>query len=136
MNSTINAPDHELAPQPTSSAFKRACYVLLFAAALAGIAAAIRYLLIEPDEMGARCTVERMTASGLCRLRGWAIQGFARHLYGPISLATAVLGWIGDSAYLAVLAMIVGMCGVVLYDFDIAAVGLLLGALLLVRGKR
>lgn len=111
--------------------FKRAIPVLLLSAALAAVMLAIRFLLVEPDEMGVRCSVGQVV-SLTCRLRGWAIQGFAQHLYGPISVGAALLGWIGGSTYLSVLAMIVGMAGVVLYDFDIAGVGFLLGTLFLV----
>jgi len=111
--------------------FKRAISVLLFAAAIAAVMLVVRFQLVEPDEMGIRCSAEPLLSLA-CRLRGWAIQGFARHLYGPISIATALLGWIGGSIYLSLLAVTVGMAGMVLYDFDIAGVGFLLGILFLV----
>jgi hypothetical protein len=105
--------------------------VLLFAAVLTALMQAIRLLLVEPDEMAQACAVN--AAQGSCRVRDLAIQGFARHLYGPISIAAALLGWLGGIRLFAVLAMVAGMAGAVLYDFELAALGLLLGALLLAR---
>lgn len=112
---------------------KRVLFILLFAAVLAGAFAILRYQVIEPEGVAAWCSSER-TEPLLCRLRATAIQGFARHLYGPIAMALAILGWIGGSRYLAVLAMIVGMAGAMLYDFEFAGAGLLLGAMLLAYG--
>jgi len=109
---------------------KRVLIILLFTAVLAAAIAALRYQVIEPEDMAAWCTSEH-TEPMLCRIRATAIQGFARHLYGPISLALAVLGWVGGSRYLGILAMMVGMAGAQLYDFDFAGAGLLLGAMLL-----
>jgi hypothetical protein len=94
---------------------------------------AIRLLLIEPENMAAAC--EMNAAQWHCLLRDVAIQGFARHLYGPISLAAALLAWLSGFRILAMLAMAFGMAGAVLYDFELAALGLLLGALLLVQGS-
>lgn len=110
--------------------WKRVIKVLLFAVLLAAAVQAIRLLLIEPDEIAIAC--EASTAPWYCMLRDVVIQGFARHLYGPISLAAATLAWLGRIRTLAVLAMVFGMAGAVLYDFELAGLGLLLGALLLV----
>jgi hypothetical protein len=121
-----------LAQTETICMYKRAFWVLLVAALLAAVMVAIRIWLVEPDEMGIHCSSD-LQLTLTCRVRSWVIQGFSRHLFGPISVAAGVLGWIGASMYLSTLAMIVGMAGVVLYDFDFAAVGLLLGALFLVH---
>lgn len=112
---------------------KRILFILLFAAVLAGAFAILRYQVVEPEGIAAWCSSER-TEPLLCRLRATAIQGFARHLYGPIAMALAILGWIGGSRYLAMLAMVVGMAGAMLYDFEFAGAGLLLGAMLLAYG--
>jgi hypothetical protein len=112
--------------------WKRVIKVLVFAAVLAAIMQAIRLLIIEPDEMAALCEVSKPWS---CQLRDLAVQGFARHLYGPISIAAAVLAWLTGIRALAVLAMLSGMAGAVLYDFELSAAGLLLGALLLARGR-
>jgi|GEM_PF-3595013 len=121
--------------------WKRVFNVLLLAAVLAAIMQAIRLLIIEPDDMAALCEINKTVWK--CALRDVVIQGFARHLYGPISLAAAALAWftstrgvrVGVTRAFAMLAMLFGMAGAVFYDFDWAAVGLLLGALLLLRER-
>ncbi len=111
----------------------RVIQVLLLAAALAGLMQAIRLLLIEPDEMALACAAAAQQWQ--CQLRDLAIQGFVKHLYGPISIIAALLALLGGIWLFAVLAMLAGMAGVVLYDFDLAAVGLLLSALYLVHRR-
>lgn len=108
--------------------------VMLFAAVLAAAMQSIRLLLVEPDEMAQACMLDAQQWH--CQLRMLAINGFVRHLYGPVSLIAALLAWLGDIRVFALLAMLAGMAGVVLYDFDLAALGLMLGALLLVRDSR
>ena len=113
---------------------QRVLKVLLFAAVLTAVMQAIRLLLIEPDEMAQLCAVN--AAQWQCRIRDLAIQGFARHLYGPVSVAAGLLAWLGGIRLFAMLAMLAGTAGVVLYDFELSALGLMLGALLLVHGPR
>jgi hypothetical protein len=105
--------------------------VFLIGALSAAAMLAIRYLVIEPDAVAQACLAYSVGLQ--CKLRDAAIYGFSRQLYGPISLAAAVLGAIGALRPFAILAMMTGMAGVVLYDFDLSAVGLLLGALLYLR---
>lgn len=112
----------------------RVIKVMLFAAVLAAVMQCIRLLLVEPDEMARACLLNPQQWH--CQLRTLAIQGFVRHLYGPVSLIAALLAWLGGIRLFAMLAMLAGMAGVVLYDFDLAALGLMLGALLLVRDDR
>lgn len=109
----------------------RVLKVMLFAAALTAVMQAIRLLLVEPDEMAQACAANAQTWQ--CQLRMLAINGFARHIYGPVSVCAALLAWLGGIRLFAVLAMMAGMAGVVLYDFELAALGLMLGAMLLVR---
>jgi hypothetical protein len=108
--------------------------VMLFAAVLAAAVQSIRLLLVEPDEMAQACMLDAQQWH--CQLRMLAIKGFVRHLYGPVSLIAALLAWLGDIRLFAMLAMLAGMAGVVLYDFELSALGLMLGALLLVRDIR
>lgn len=112
----------------------RVIRVMLFAAVLAAAMQCIRLLLIEPDEMAQVCLLNAQQWH--CQLRTLAINGFVRHLYGPVSLVAALLAWLGGIRLFAMLAILAGMAGVVLYDFDLAALGLMLGALLLVRDDR
>lgn len=110
---------------------RNAIKILLFAAVLAVAMQAIRLLLVEPDEVARSCVAQ--AGQWFCPMRDFVVQGFVHKWYGTVSLIAAVLAWLGGWAVCAVLAMITGMAGVVLYDFDMAALGLLLGALLLMR---
>lgn len=107
--------------------------VFLIGALSAAAMFAIRLLIVEPDEMAKQCLGYDMSLTWQCRLRDLAIYGFSRHLYGPISLGAALLAAIGGLRAFAAGAIVVGMAGVVLYDFDLAAIGLLSGALLYLR---
>lgn len=111
--------------------WNRVFKVVLFAALLAGIMQAIRLLLIEPDGMARACAMD--ASPWFCWLRALVVAGFAHHLYGPISLVAALLAWVSGLRVLAALAMLSGMAGMVLYTFDIAAMGFVLGALQLTR---
>jgi hypothetical protein len=113
--------------------WNRVIKVLVIAAVLAAVMQTIRLLLIEPDAIALLC--ESGAAHWQCQLRDVVIQGFARHLYGPISIVAVLIAGFSGKRVFAVLAMIFGMAGAVFYDFDLAAVGLLLGALLLVRNS-
>ncbi|MGE0115616.1 MAG: hypothetical protein AB7T07_12140 [Steroidobacteraceae bacterium] len=110
---------------------RNAIKILVFAGFLAMLMTAIRLYLIEPDEVARSCTAD--AGQWRCRVRDLLVQGFVHHLYGAVSLIAAVLAWLSGFAALAVLAMIAGMAGAVLYDFDLAGLGLLIGALSLMR---
>ena len=92
---------------------------------------AIRFLIVEPDEVAAACAAQATAFS--CKIRSAAIFGFSRHLFGPISLVAAALAWVGAMRLFAVIAMMTGIAGMVLYDFDLAGFGMLLGAVLYAR---
>jgi len=92
---------------------------------------AIRFLLVEPDEVAAACIAQAAPFS--CKIRMAAIYGFSRHLFGPISIVAAVLAWVGAMRLFAIVAMVAGIAGIVLYDFDLAGFGMLLGVVLYVR---
>jgi uncharacterized membrane protein len=92
---------------------------------------AIRFMLVEPDEVAIACTGQAIALS--CRIRNAAIYGFAHHLFGPISLVAAALAWIGAMRLFAVVAAIAGIAGMVLYDFDVSGFGMLLGVVLYLR---
>jgi uncharacterized membrane protein len=92
---------------------------------------AIRFLIVEPDEVAAECVAQAATFT--CKIRNAAIFGFSRHLFGPISIVAAVLAWVGAMRLFAIIAMIAGIAGMVLYDFDLAGFGMLLGVVLYVR---
>jgi hypothetical protein len=107
--------------------FKLMLLCVLAAAALLSI----RFFLVEPDEMAMECLSN--DTDYLCRLRTATISGFSRHLFGEISLAAAVLAAVGALRYFALIALISGLAGMILYDFQLAALGFLLGMLIFAR---
>jgi hypothetical protein len=92
---------------------------------------AVRFMLVEPDEVAIACSGQVVALS--CKIRNAAIYGFAHHLFGPISLVAAALAWIGALRLFAVVAIIAGIAGMVLYDFDVSGFGMLLGVVLYLR---
>ena len=50
-----------------------------------------------------------------------------------MSLVAAALAWIGAMRLFAMVAIVVGIAGMVLYDFDISGFGMLLGVVLYLR---
>lgn len=105
--------------------------VFLIGAFSAAVMFAIRFFIVEPESVAQSCL--GYGVSWQCKLRDVTVYGFSRQLYGPISLTFAILSAIGGIRMFAAAAMFVGMAGVVLYDFDLAALGLLLGAVLYLR---
>src|SRR4051812_44289937 len=91
-------------------------FVVLLATALSLVA--VRFMLVEPDEVAIACAGD--TVALACKIRNAAIYGFAHHLFGPISLVAAALAWIGALRLFAMIAIVAGIAGMVLYDFDIS----------------
>ena len=118
-------------PSPTSSLYRQLFTLLAIASVTIAILVAIRLILVEPDEAAAACAAHAVTFS--CKIRNAAIYGFAHHLFGPISIIAAVLAWIGALRIFALIAVMTGIAGMVLYDFDMAGVGMLLGVVLYVH---
>lgn len=116
---------------PISSLYRQLFTLLVIASATVAILLAVRLLLVEPDEVAATCAVQ--VAAFSCKIRNAAIYGFAHHLFGPISIIAAVLAWIGALRIFALIAVMTGIAGMVLYDFDMAGVGMLLGVVLYVH---
>jgi len=105
--------------------------VMLFAALWGVAVLGVRLLIVEPESMAIACVADVDTWS--CMLRNVAVYGFSRGLFGYISIVSAVLAAVGAMRLFAVIAVISGMAGAVLYDFDLSALGLLAGCLLLLR---
>jgi hypothetical protein len=97
----------------------------------AALAYALRFGLIERDDLGALCPEGR--APWWCDLRLLVVRGFQHNVYGMASVALAVLAAWRRSAVAAYGAVAVGTLGLVLYGFTWSAIGLLGGALVLAR---
>ena len=95
-------------------------------------AAAVRYGLVQRDDLGAVCEAIG-PLPWWCTVRLAFIQGFVYGIYGYASLAFAALGYWRRSADAAHAAVALGTAGMVLYSFTWSAVGFLAGALALAR---
>ena len=117
--------------------------LLVFVIALV-VAAGLRYRLIEPADMAHACAADASAA--FCWLRGWLVQGFQHQEPGWIAAIAGLIGWIlaprgaisgPTSRRLArlsgLLALAFAAIGLMLYSFDPAALGLVLGIIALTR---
>lgn len=94
-------------------------------------AAAVRYGLVEREDLGLLC--QSAGPPWWCRVRLLVIQAFLHDLFGFASVGLAALAVARHSAVAAVLAVAIGTVGMVLYGFTWSGVGVLGGALVLAR---
>lgn len=104
----------------------------MLAVLLAGAAALVaRYALIERDDLGPIC--DGGAAPWWCELRMWLIRAFLNDVFGRASVAFAALALWRRSRLAAHSSIALGACGMVLYNFTWAGVGVLGGAMALAR---
>jgi hypothetical protein len=96
-----------------------------------GIATAVRFGLVERDDLGSIC--QSAASPWWCELRMLVIRGFLDDVYGRASLILAALAIWRRSAVAATLAIAIGTFGMVLYSFTWSGIGMLGGALVLAR---
>ena len=95
------------------------------------VAAAVRYGLIEREDLGLLC--QGASPPSWCGLRLLIIQAFLHDVFGLASVALAAFAAWRRSAVAAVLAVAIGTVGMVLYGFTWSGIGVLGGALVLAR---
>ena len=95
------------------------------------VAAAVRYGLIEREDLGLMC--DSAGAPWWCSLRLLVIKAFINDVFGLTSVALAALAAWRRSAAAAILAVAIGTVGMVLYGFSWSGAGVLGGALVLAR---
>lgn len=105
--------------------------VLMTVLLVYALATAVRYGLIERDDLGPLC--DALSAPWWCELRMLVIRSFLNDVPGRASVVLAVLAFWRRSALAAYLAVAVGTWGMVLYTFTWSGVGALGGALVLAR---
>ena len=102
---------------------------------LGGVALAValvtRYVWIESTEIGLSCAA--VPAPWWCEPRYLIIRFHQENGWGLIALAAGLITLLTRWYWLALVALVVGMLGLVLYNAGLAAVGLLLALLLIVR---
>jgi hypothetical protein len=99
----------------------------LLIAVVGGLAAAVRFLFIEPAAIGETC--EAHAALWWCSPRLVLVQGFLHHVYGWAAVAVAVASLVARRRWLAVLAAALGVFAMVLYDVELGSFALLVGIL-------
>ena len=95
------------------------------------LATAVRYGLVERDDLGPACAAA--DAAWPCHLRMLFIHGFVHGVYGYASLACAGLAAWWRAPWLAHAGLVVGTFGMVLYDFAWSGAGVVAAALVLAR---
>jgi hypothetical protein len=94
-------------------------------------AAALRYGLIEPSEMGQLCAAS--DAPRWCAWRQALVLGFLAYAYGYAALAATALALLWKHPFAAWLAAALGAFALQLYCVEAGAFALLLGSLRLLR---
>lgn len=106
--------------------------VLVVALAVtAGLAAALRFSLIE-SERAALCSVA--DAPWWCAPRFWVVWLFLHHVLGIVAIATGALAFVRPRLPLVALAAAAAGPALLLYNTEMGAVGLVLTLLSVLRG--
>lgn len=103
----------------------------VLAAATLGLALVLRYLWIEPSEMGLACAA--LPPPWWCGPRVAVILVHQWNGWGLTALAAGLIALLFRWYPLALLGLVAGLFGLVLYNAGLAAVGLLASILLLLR---
>jgi hypothetical protein len=103
----------------------------LMATLALGLAAALRFLLVEQPELTWAC--QSLAPPWWCPVRLAAIEAVRLGLFGFMALAAGLLALWRGRLFHALFAVVCGAAGLILYVPEPAAGGLLLGALAMVR---
>jgi len=90
-----------------------------------------RLHIVEPESLAAAC----LSGQGgwQCALREQLVLGFTRNAFGIAAVIIGILATVARWRSLALAAIACGAVGAVLYRYELSGVGLLLGALVLLR---
>ncbi len=143
MNSPAREPDppdsmpsqtpHLTPALPARRRFFRAAWMvpLIVGAAALTLGLVMRYLWIEPREMGLACA--DTPPPWWCAPRVGAVYVHQYNGWGLIALAAGLIALIFRIYWLALIGLAVGLMGLVLYNAGLAAVGLLAALLVVLR---
>ena len=117
---------------------ERAATGFMWAAAVAvaaAVAAAIafRHQVVEPSAVGLVC--DAGGGPWWCGLRAVVIALFSNGALGLASLIAGLLAHVLDRRWLALVALVAGAAGLVLYNADTGAAGFVIGLLHAVRAR-
>jgi hypothetical protein len=104
---------------------------LLFGALALGLGWLLRYQVIEPRSIGQMCG--GVGTPWWCPLRTGLIKAHEWYVYGGAALACAGAAWWRDDARWAIAGVACAAVGLVAYNTELAAAGLLLALLKLLR---
>jgi hypothetical protein len=110
---------------------KRFLTILAVALVTAALTYALRSLLVEPRHLHEQCSLDMNTT--LCIVRQAVVMGFVLNIYPIASAALGLLALGLHSQRCAWGAIVLGVMGALFYRTDLAAVGLLLGAVAATR---
>jgi hypothetical protein len=97
-------------------------------------AIALRMLAIEPSHIGHAC--DPAPWSGWCAARTALVMSFRFQEIGWAALAVGIVATFVRRRWLGQVALALGFAGLVLYSYEPAVVGALLGTLVIVRPRR
>jgi hypothetical protein len=102
-------------------------------AAAVAAAMAFRYQVVEPAAVGLVC--DAGGGPWWCGLRAVVIALFSNGALGLASLVAGLLAHVLDRRWLALVALVAGAAGLVLYNADTGAAGFVIGLLHAVRTR-
>jgi hypothetical protein len=107
------------------------CLSIAAIAVFSAIAWWARVQIVEPEAVAAAC----LSGQGgwQCALREQLVLGFTRNAFGIAAVIVGVLATVSRWRSVALLAIACGVTGAILYRYELSGVGVLLGALVLLR---
>jgi hypothetical protein len=120
--------------QATTQSWLKTTLAIVMVVVVAGLATTLaelaRLYLVEPEALAQRCMAGDQ--SWQCTLREWLVRGFVNNVFGIASIIVGLLAMVSRWRTVAMVAMVIGITGAVLYRFELSGLGILLGALTLV----
>lgn len=105
-----------------------AALAVAFAAALAA-----RFLMVEPRGAALMCASEQ--AQWWCPLRGALVPVMQYYVFGVVSVVTGLVGLVFGGRAWGAAALLTGAVGLVFYNAEPAAVGFVLGLIVVMRKR-
>ncbi|MBX7146413.1 MAG: hypothetical protein K1X44_03780 [Alphaproteobacteria bacterium] len=102
-------------------------YITIFCVLICALL--LRFLLIEPRDIGIECT---QLFTWVCAIRKAIIDLFVYRLLGITALILAILAYKKSLVFFAKYALILSICGLVLYNPELSSVAFVLSFLKLV----
>ncbi len=117
-------------PEAPVSTTRRIARIFLLGGVAWLVAVTVRYRLVEYEPAWTNCAAAG--APWYCTIRAAITWGVELRLYESVSIVAGIGAVLTRHRGLAVLALCAGIIGAVLYRFELSALGILAGALVLV----